>query len=561
MSNLAVLSLKNRALIALVTIVAAVFGGLALTSLKQELDPVDRVPAARRRHDLPRRLARGRQQRRVRRRSRPRSRASPGSSRRSATSTTNASIIQASFTYGTDLATAEQKITQAINRIKSQLPDGVEPKVISRSASTTSRSSRSPSPATTTRRRSRRSSRHRVIPELEDVDGVNAAADRRRRRPARHDHARPRGSSPRPGYTQQAIRDALEQNGVLFPGGDDHRGRPDPHRADRLEDHVGRRHRRAPARAVHGRAVPGRRASRSRMSRPSSRTGPGHDDLARQRRAGAHDRGHEAPRGQHRRRVDGRARGAARPRGRRSAAPTFTVVFDQAPVHPAVDRVARDEGLLGLLLRGDRHPDLPAVGARDPRHRDLDPDERADHLHRHPGVRLLAEHPHPRRAHDRDRPRGRRLHRRHREHQAALRRRCRQDASRSCAPCARSRGAITASTITTVAVFLPIAFVGDITGELFRPFALTVTIALAASLLVALTIVPGARVLVPRARASRCSTRAGSRDRPRGIPTPRRAACSRATCRSSRWTLKHSVDHARTRRARARRHDRRSRRS
>ncbi len=51
-------------------------------------------------------------------------------------------------------------------------------------------------------------------------------------------------------------------------------------------------------------------------------------------------------------------------------------------------------------------------------------------------------------------------------------------------------GAITASTLTTVAVFLPIAFVGDLAGELFRPFALTVTIALLASLLVALTIVP-----------------------------------------------------------------------
>ncbi|MCY7325591.1 MAG: efflux RND transporter permease subunit, partial [Microbacteriaceae bacterium] len=50
--------------------------------------------------------------------------------------------------------------------------------------------------------------------------------------------------------------------------------------------------------------------------------------------------------------------------------------------------------------------------------------------------------------------------------------------------------AITASTVTTVAVFLPLALVGDITGELFRPFALTVTIALAASLFVALTIVP-----------------------------------------------------------------------
>ncbi|WAB84327.1 efflux RND transporter permease subunit [Microcella daejeonensis] len=50
--------------------------------------------------------------------------------------------------------------------------------------------------------------------------------------------------------------------------------------------------------------------------------------------------------------------------------------------------------------------------------------------------------------------------------------------------------AITASTVTTIAVFLPLALVGDITGELFRPFALTTAIALGASLFVSLTIVP-----------------------------------------------------------------------
>ena len=50
--------------------------------------------------------------------------------------------------------------------------------------------------------------------------------------------------------------------------------------------------------------------------------------------------------------------------------------------------------------------------------------------------------------------------------------------------------AITASTITTVAVFLPIALVSGLVGELFRPFAFTVSIALLASLLVSLTIVP-----------------------------------------------------------------------
>ncbi|MDR1294196.1 MAG: efflux RND transporter permease subunit, partial [Bifidobacteriaceae bacterium] len=50
--------------------------------------------------------------------------------------------------------------------------------------------------------------------------------------------------------------------------------------------------------------------------------------------------------------------------------------------------------------------------------------------------------------------------------------------------------AIASSTICTVAVFAPIALVGGVVGELFRPFALTVAVALIASLLVALTIVP-----------------------------------------------------------------------
>jgi HAE1 family hydrophobic/amphiphilic exporter-1 len=51
-------------------------------------------------------------------------------------------------------------------------------------------------------------------------------------------------------------------------------------------------------------------------------------------------------------------------------------------------------------------------------------------------------------------------------------------------------GAITAATITTVAVFLPIALVGGLVGELFRPFSFTFAIALLASLFVSLTIVP-----------------------------------------------------------------------
>lgn len=50
--------------------------------------------------------------------------------------------------------------------------------------------------------------------------------------------------------------------------------------------------------------------------------------------------------------------------------------------------------------------------------------------------------------------------------------------------------AVTASTITTVAVFLPIAFTSGIVGEFFQPFSVAVTVALIASLFVALTIIP-----------------------------------------------------------------------
>ena len=69
-------------------------------------------------------------------------------------------------------------------------------------------------------------------------------------------------------------------------------------------------------------------------------------------------------------------------------------------------------------------------------------------------------------------------------------------------------GAITASTVTTVAVFAPIGFVGGEVGELFRPFAVTVTAALLGSLLVSLTVVPALCSAMLRPQA-------GLRDRPR----------------------------------------------
>ncbi|MFI6279153.1 efflux RND transporter permease subunit [Streptomyces sp. NPDC050988] len=51
-------------------------------------------------------------------------------------------------------------------------------------------------------------------------------------------------------------------------------------------------------------------------------------------------------------------------------------------------------------------------------------------------------------------------------------------------------GAVTSSTLTTVAVFLPIGLTGGMVGELFGSFSLTVTAALLASLIVSLTVVP-----------------------------------------------------------------------
>ena len=50
--------------------------------------------------------------------------------------------------------------------------------------------------------------------------------------------------------------------------------------------------------------------------------------------------------------------------------------------------------------------------------------------------------------------------------------------------------AVTASTLTTVAVFLPMVFVEGITATLFKEFSLTVAMSLAASLVVSLTRIP-----------------------------------------------------------------------
>ena len=119
--------MKNRALIALVTIVAAVFGGLALTSLKQELAPsvqfpqiaiVSSYPGATPEvvnDDVSTPIEQAVQ-------------IIPGLEGTTATSSTSQSTVSAEFTYGTDLGAAEQKIQSAINRLT--LPDSVDNQVV-----------------------------------------------------------------------------------------------------------------------------------------------------------------------------------------------------------------------------------------------------------------------------------------------------------------------------------------------------------------------------------------------------------------------------------------------
>jgi len=58
-------------------------------------------------------------------------------------------------------------------------------------------------------------------------------------------------------------------------------------------------------------------------------------------------------------------------------------------------------------------------------------------------------------------------------------------------------GAVTASTLTTVSVFLPVVFVKGVAGQLFRDMALAVIFSLTAALFVSLTLIP---MLFPRFR-------------------------------------------------------------
>ncbi|MBF0817668.1 efflux RND transporter permease subunit [Microbacterium paludicola] len=483
MSRLAVLSLKNRALIALITICAAVFGGLSLTTLKQELIPAIELPQLLVMTSYPG--------------------ASPevvendvstpietaiqgvaGLDGTSATSTTNSSIVQASFTYGTDLATAEQKLQQAINRISSQLPEDVDPQVLSVSIDDLpviqiavtgfedAETAQADLEAV-------------AIPDFEDVEGVGSASivgGIGQRITITPDDAELAAR----GLSQQAIRDALDQNGVLFPGGEITED------GSTLTVQTGAKLTSAEDLA----ALPLLGAAGPPGSAPTI------DDVADVELTTDPVSSISRVNGEDALSIAVTKLPAANTvevsNGVLDVIPqleetfpdaAFTVVFDQAPFITQSIETLATEGVLGLVfavvvilvfLLSIRSTLVTAISIP------------TSVLITFIGLQAFGYSlnmltlgaltiaigrvvddsivviENIKRHYVQDADKG-----------AAIRLAVREVAM-----------AITASTLTTVAVFLPIVFVGDMVGELFRPFAMTVTIAMVASLLVALTIVP-----------------------------------------------------------------------
>lgn len=483
MHILAVLSMKNRALIALVTIVVAVFGGIALTNLKQELAPsiqfpqlaiVTNYPGASPavvNHDVSTPIEAAIQ-------------SVPDLDSTSAVSSTDRSIITAKFTYGTDLATAEQKIDQAINRISSSLPSQVDPQVLSGSiddlpvvqlAVTSSESTRALAADLT----------RLALPDIKKVDGVGDAqlvGDVGQRITITPDAAALAAA----GLTGQNIKTALSQSGVLVPGGSITEGGKTltvqsgtqlGSVADIAAVPI------VAARAAGAVPTIGDVASVKMTDDPTTSlsrvNGKPALTIAVTKLPSANTV--EVSKGV--RALDSKLAASV------GHDAHFTVVFDQAPFIEQSINSLTEEGLLGLgfavlvilvFLLSIRSTLVTAISiptsvliafiGMQATHYTLniitlgaltiaigrvvdDSIVVIENIKRHlvGGV----------------------------DRATTIIRAVREVA-----------GAITASTITTVAVFLPIAFVGDVTGELFRPFALTVTMALLSSLLVALTIVP-----------------------------------------------------------------------
>ncbi len=401
-------------------------------------------------------------------------------------------MVQAMFDYGTDMAVAEQEVQRAINDISGELPDDVDPRVLEISLDDLPviqvAVSGYDDPDTIQDRLD-----EIAIPEIEDVEGVGTASlvgatgERVTITPDAEKLARN-------GLTQQAISDALEQNGNLFPGGEITEG------DDTLTVQTGDKL--ASVDAIKGLPLVGEAQTDPTTGEQSA---PPEITLGEVAEVQLEDdpvssisrvNGEDAisisvtklPDGNTVDVSDG-VIAALDDVGEQIPGAEFTVVFDQAPFITQSIETLAVEGMLGLafavivilvFLLSIRSTLVTAIS--------IPTSILISFLSMQAfgyslnmltlGALTISI--------------GRVVDdsivvieniKRHYVEGAdkgdAIRLAVREVA-----------GAITSSTITTVAVFLPVAFVGDMVGELFRPFALTVTIAMLASLLVALTIVP-----------------------------------------------------------------------
>ena len=515
MHLLSVFSLRNRALIALVTIVIGIFGGIALTSLKQELIPslslpqlfiVTSYPGAAPEvvnTDVSTPIENAIQ-------------SVEGLDTTTATSSANSSTVTAAFTYGTNIATAEQKVQSAINRISSRLPQGVDPQVLTFSFGDLPVVQISVTSDLDARDLSTALSRS-TLTDIQQLAGVSQATllGATGQRIVITPDADKLAAA---GLGTQAIRDALGANGTLLPSGSITEGdKTLTVQAGSKITSVQQIGELPLLGSMVAAAGPGTAAGSGAATAPGSAAPtaprvqapvvvPAPKTIANVATVEIKDNP-----------VTGISRVNGEPsitvavfkgssgntvavsKAVQDAIPSleksighntkFTVVFDQAPfIQQSIDSLAT-EGLLGLVfavivilvfLLSIRSTLVTAIsipvsvlitfigmqasgytlniitlGALTIAIGRVVDDSIVviENIKRHVG---LGE-----------------------EKVKAITTAVREVA-----------GAVTASTITTVAVFLPLALIGDITGELFRPFALTVTIALAASLFVALTIVP-----------------------------------------------------------------------
>lgn len=480
MSLLSVFSLRNRALIALLTIVVALFGGYALTALKLELFPsltlpnvtiVTTYPGASPEvveNDVSTPIETAIQ-------------GVEGLDSTSATSSSGISTVQASFAYGTDLTRAEQKVELAIGRIQSQLPDAVDPQVVTFSIGDFPVVQLAVTSDLDTADLASRLDTL-TVPALEQLDGVSAATvygATGQRVTITPDAAALAAA----GLSTQSIRDALKANGVLIAAGNVDEG--DKTLTVQAGVKITSTDTLASLPLLAG-ATPltiGDVAQVAIVDNPITGISRVNGEPSLTIAITKTPAGNTV---EVSRAVTEKLDELATQLGGNTE---FTVVFDQAPfIERSINSLAT-EGLLGLgfavvvififllsirstlvaaisipvsvlitfvaMLATGYSLNVLTLGALTIAIGRVVDDSIVviENIKRHLG---LGE-----------------------EKKEAILAGVKEVAT-----------AITASTVTTVAVFLPIALVGDITGELFRPFALTVTIALLASLFVALTIVP-----------------------------------------------------------------------